>query len=278
MFALPGRGARTIIVYMTAARTAAAQGRRRRGLRVLIADDDPLARRAIRSALEGSPGYEICGEAVSGTEAIALASSARADVIVMDVIMPGLDGIAATRRILRANPDTKVVVFSATSDDDLALLALRAGAMGYLTKGIDLAALPRVLRRVVEGEAAIPRALATKLVQRFRLLPERSEGVRPVRSELTAREWEVLDLLCADRSTAQIAAELEMSVETVRSHVKHILRKLGVHSRTEAVLAAESMRDPLLRAPTSRHRGDGASGGGGAPPPGPGLSAMSAVR
>lgn len=260
---------------MGPARPAATQGRRRRGLRVLIADDDPLARRAIRSALEDSPGYEVCAEAVSGTETISLASSSRPDVIVMDVIMPGLDGIAATRRILRANPDTKVVVFSATSDDDLALLALRAGAMGYLTKGIDLAALPRVLRRVVEGEAAIPRALATKLVQRFRLLPERSEGVRPVRSDLTAREWEVLDLLCAERSTAQIAAELEMSVETVRSHVKHILRKLGVHSRAEAVLAAEGMRDPLLRSPIGRGGDGGPSSSGAASA---GLTAMAAAR
>lgn len=218
-------------------------------MRVLIADDDPLARRAIRTALDGSPGYEIAGEAVSGNEVIALASSSPPDVIVMDVIMPGLDGIAATRRILRIHPEMKIVVFSAADDDELALLALRAGAMGYLTKGIDLAALPRVLKRVVEGEAAIPRALATKLVQRFRMLPERHEGVRPVRSDLTAREWEVLDLLCAERTTAQIADELEMSVETVRSHVKHILRKLGVHSRAEAVLAAETMRDPLLRPP-----------------------------
>ena len=256
----------------TTATATAKQDGRSRSLRVLIADDDPLARRAIRSALEGSPGYEICGEAVSGTETIALAANEQPDVIVMDVIMPGLDGVAATRRILRAQPDTKVVVFSATSDDDLALLALRAGAMGYLTKGIDMAALPRVLKRVAEGEAAIPRALATKLVQRFRLLPERSEGVRPVRSDLTAREWEVLDLLCAERTTSQIAEELEMSVETVRSHVKHILRKLGVHSRAEAVLAAEGMRDPLLRAPIGR--GDGSTGTGSASA---GLTAMSAA-
>lgn len=237
----------------------AAGSRGRHRLRVLIADDDPLARGAIRGALQDSPGYEICGEATSGSEAISLASARQPDVIVMDVIMPGLDGIAATRRILRASPDTKVVVFSAADDDDLALLALRAGAMGYLTKGIDLAALPRVLKRVDEGEAAIPRALATKLVHRFRLLPDRSEGVRPVRSELTAREWEVLDLLCAERSTGEIAGELEMSVETVRSHVKHILRKLGVHSRAEAVLAAEGMRDPLRRSLSGHSGGYGSA-------------------
>src|SRR4051812_31563128 len=114
-------------------------------LRILIADDDALARRAIRGALEDHPTYEICGEAISGSDAIRLASLRRPDVIVMDVVMPELDGIAATRRILRAMPDTKVIMFSATTDEDLALLALRAGATGYLTKGSDLAALPRVL-------------------------------------------------------------------------------------------------------------------------------------
>jgi two-component system, NarL family, response regulator LiaR len=247
-----------------------AGGRRRvRPLRVLIADDDPLARRAIRGALETRTEFEICGEAATGEEAIRLASSSDPDVVVMDVTMPGLDGIAATRRILRASPESKIVVFSATSDDELALLSLRAGAWGYLTKGIDLAALPRVLRRVQDGEAAIPRALATKLVQRFRLLPDHSEGMRPVRSDLTAREWEVLDLLCADRTTAQIAGDLEMSVETVRSHVKHILRKLGVHSRAEAVAVAEGMRQPLLRTP-SVGRGEGeASAGAGENPASP---------
>ncbi len=223
-------------------------------LRVLIADDDALARRAIRGALDGHPGYEICGEAVSGMSAISLASTRRPDLIVMDVVMPELDGIAATRRILRAMPQAKVIVFSATTDEDLALLALRAGATGYLTKGTDLAALPRVLDRVSLGEAAIPRSLATRLVHQLRLGPEAGEGVRPVRSELTAREWEVLDLLCADRSTAEIAEELEMSVETVRSHVKHILRKLEVHSRAEAIKAAESLRSPVLRTPHNGSR------------------------
>lgn len=229
-----------------------------RRLQVLVVDDDPLARQAIRRSLEDAPEFEICGEAGTGGDAIALVAARAPDIVVMDVTMPGLDGIAATRRILRGSPEVRVVVFTAAGDEELALLALRAGACGYLTKGLDLTALPRVLRRVSEGEAAIPRALATRLVERFRLDPDGSEGVRPVRSDLTAREWEVLDLLCAERATAEIAGELGMSVETVRSHVKHILRKLGVHSRAEAVRAAEGLRHPLLRRPL-----------GGDPLPGP---------
>src|SRR5438093_1140231 len=102
----------------------------------------------------------------------------------------------------------------------------------------------RAIRGVAAGEAAITRRLSAKLLQRFRLLAEGAEGMRPVRSELTPREWEVLDLLCADASTEAIAGELELSIETVRSHIKHILRKLGVHSRAEAVLAADQIPRP----------------------------------
>jgi two-component system, NarL family, response regulator LiaR len=226
---------------------------------ILIVDDDPLARRAIREALAAERDLDICAEANSGVEAIDLARRTHPDVVVMDVTMPGLDGIGATRRILEAQPEAKVVVFSATTDDELALLALRAGASGYLTKGIDLAVLPRVVRGVAAGEAAITRRLSAKLLERFRLLAEGADGMRPVRSPLTPREWEVLDLLCADASTEGIAEELSLSIETVRSHVKHILRKLGVHSRAEAVRVANDIRRP--RFPVAPEGNSSGSGG-----------------
>jgi DNA-binding NarL/FixJ family response regulator len=224
---------------------------RRESISVLIVDDDPLARRAIRDSFASEEDLEVCGEATSGSEGVELAKLTQPAIVVMDVTMPGLDGIAATRRILESVPDAKVVVFSATTDDELGLLALRAGAMGYLTKGIDLRVLPRVVRGVAAGEAAITRRLSAKLLQRFRLLADGAEGMRPVRSELTPREWEVLDLLCADASTEAIAGELELSIETVRSHIKHILRKLGVHSRAEAVLAADKIRRPRFAFPST---------------------------
>jgi two-component system, NarL family, response regulator LiaR len=212
-------------------------------LDVLVVDDDPLARQAIRTSLEGEEGMVVCGEASSGLQGVELARLTAPDVIVMDVTMPDLDGIGATRRILEAQPDAKVVVFSATRDDDLGLLALRAGAMGFLTKGIDLSVLPRVIRGVASGEAAITRKLSAKVLRNFRMLADGAVNMRPVRSELTAREWEVLGLLCAeDKTTAGIAEELELSTETVRSHIKHIMRKLGVHSRAEAVVAANELR------------------------------------
>jgi two-component system, NarL family, response regulator LiaR len=221
--------------------------KRHRGVRVLIADDDPLARAAIKAAIEEGGDFTVCGEAATGFEAITMAGETGPEVIVMDVVMPELDGVAATRRIVRDAPETKIIMLATLEDEELALLALRSGATGYLPKRMNLQTLPRVLGCVLAGEAAISRALTARLVERFRLLPESSEGVRPVRSDLTSREWEVLDLLCAGQSTERIAGDLGMSIETVRSHVKRILRKLGVHSRAEAVEMAEAIRHRALQ-------------------------------
>jgi DNA-binding CsgD family transcriptional regulator len=146
-------------------------------------------------------------------------------------------------------------------ENDLGYLSLRKGAFGYLNKEIDLAVLPRVLRDVAEGGAAISRKLTADLARRVREIPETPVGVRPVKSVLTTREWEVADELCAGRSTSEIAATLVLSVETVRTHIKNILRKLRVHSRSEAIAAVERLRagDPVpLRAggPESPRAGD----------------------
>jgi DNA-binding NarL/FixJ family response regulator len=141
-----------------------------------------------------------------------------------------------------------------SEDDELGLLGLRAGAVGYLTKDMSVDAIPRALRGAHAGEAAISRVLSMKLVERLRMVPESGVGVRPVRSPLTPREWEVLDLLCADRSTDDIADTLVLSVETVRSHIKNLLRKLGVRSREEAVALATNLRAPS--SPASSNEAD----------------------
>jgi two-component system, NarL family, response regulator LiaR len=211
-------------------------------LRVIIADDDPFARRVIKGALQAA-GLTVVAEAKDGQEAVELAVYYRPDVVVMDVVMPQLDGILATRRILKQVPDQLVVVLTGTAEDELGLLALEAGAVGFLSKDADIDALPRALEGVRRGEGAISREMTRRLMDRFRG-PGGSSGLRPVKSPLTAREWEVIDLLKPGQSTDQVADTLVLSPETVRSHIKNIMRKLEVHSRADAVAAAERLRLP----------------------------------
>jgi two-component system, NarL family, response regulator LiaR len=212
-------------------------------LRAVIADDDPFARRVIRDVLQEA-GVLVIAEARNGREACELTLFYRPDVVVMDVVMPELDGIIATRRIRKEIPEQIVVVLTGAGDDDqeLGLQALRAGASGFLSKDLEISALPRVLEGVRAGEAAISRQMTRTLIERLRDTPSGATGMRPVKSPLTPREWEVIDLLKAGRSTDEIATELVLSTETVRSHVKNILRKLDVRSRKDAVLAADRMR------------------------------------
>src|SRR5438105_583246 len=212
-------------------------------LRVIVADDDPLARRLVRDALQLA-GVIVIADASDGREAVELARHYRPDVVLMDVVMPGMDGIEATRRICEDVPETKVVMLTRSDDDELGLLGLRAGASGHLTKEISVDAIPRAIRGAHAGEAAISRQLSMRLVERLRSLPDGGIGTRPVRSPLTPREWEVLDLMCANTGTEEMADELVLSVETVRSHIKNILRKLGVRSREEAVALATHLREP----------------------------------
>ena len=212
-------------------------------LRVIVADDDPLARRMVRDALQ-TDQFIVIADASDGREAVELARYYKPDIVLMDVVMPVMDGIEATKQITREVPGTRVIMLTRHDDDELGILGLRAGAVGYLTKDLSVDAIPRAVRSAHAGEAAISRSLSMRLIERLQSLPASGMGVRPVRSSLTPREWEVLDLLCADQGTDDIADQLVLSVETVRSHVKNILRKLGVGSREEAVAVAERIRRP----------------------------------
>jgi NarL family two-component system response regulator LiaR len=209
--------------------------------RVIIADDDPFARRVIKGALQAA-GLTVVAEARNGREAVQLVLHYRPDVVVMDVVMPELDGILATRQILKAKPDQLVVVLTGGGEHELGLLAIRAGAVGFLSKEADIDALPRALEGVRRGEAAISREMTRRLIDRYRGTADGAAGLRPIKSPLTAREWEVIDLLTPDRSPEHVAETLVLSPETVRSHIKNIMRKLDVHSRVDAVAAAERLR------------------------------------
>jgi DNA-binding NarL/FixJ family response regulator len=220
-------------------------GKEQAKLKVLIADDDPLVRRVLRDTLEKN-GVTVIAETGTGRETTELVLHYQPDLLVLDLLMPDGDGIDVIRRVRSAGDQIPIVVLTASEDEEAAMLALRAGAVGFLSKDLALSDLPRTLRKVLEGEAAISRRLGRALIERLRTLPDGQIGVRPVRSALTPREWEVLDLLCAGRSTDDIASNLVLSIETVRSHVKSILRKMGVGSRAEAVAMAPRMRTPTL--------------------------------
>lgn len=211
-------------------------------IHVVIADSDPLARRVIRDALQDRTGFVIPGEASSGREAVELSLHYRPDVTLMEASLPGMDGLAATRQIRAEAPEVRVLIFSRDDREEVQMEALQAGASGFISKNVAVETVSRVVERVVSGEAAISRKVTMRLIERLRLLPEGGTGLRPVRSQLTEREWEVLDLLCERKSTKEIAEVLVLSEETIYSHSKNVLRKLNVHSRQEAIEAAEQMR------------------------------------
>jgi len=214
-------------------------------LRVVVVDDDPLARRMLRDVLQDA-GITVIAEAGGGREAIELSLYYKPDVVVMDLVMPGMDGIAATRQIVDKAPEVKVVMLTSSDSEEVGLMTLRAGASGFLCKSVGVDALPRALRCARDGEAVVSRSLTMRLIEGMRRVREDGAGMRPIRSPLTPREWEVLDLLCQERSTDDIADSLVLSVETVRSHIKSVLRKLGVRSRQEAVKAAAGLRSGLV--------------------------------
>jgi DNA-binding NarL/FixJ family response regulator len=205
-------------------------------IRVIVADDDSLARRIISDRL-AAEDIEIVAQVRNGDEAVEQALELRPDVVVMDLLMPRSDGITATRRIAAQAPDIQVVLLSVSSDEQVVLLALRSGAAGFLDKRLELDALARVVRGVHRGEAALDRATTRVLIREFRAMAMRTEA-KAAGSQLSLRERQVLELIAAGHSTEEISAELGLAIETVRTHVKAILRKLHVHSRQEAVATA----------------------------------------
>jgi two-component system, NarL family, response regulator LiaR len=210
-------------------------------LRVIVADDDPLARRVVRGALQDA-GIVVVAEAGTGGQAVELTLFYQPDVVLMDVVMPELDGISAMRKILKVCPD-QIVVLLTSADDEVGMMGLQAGAWGFLNKDLNIDALPRAVIGAAAGEPAITRSMSARLLDQLRRRPPSgSAGMRPVKSELTSREWEVLDLLCERKTTDAMASELFLSPETVRSHVKAIYRKLGVNSRDAAIERAANLR------------------------------------
>ncbi len=202
--------------------------------RVLIVDDHPLTREALASLLE-QHGFEVVGEAGDGQEAIATAARLRPDLILLDLSMPGMNGLGALPLLREAAPECEVVVLTASGTEDNLLGAIRAGAAGYLLKSEAPERIAAFLRGVVRGEAALSGAVARRLLDRVREGGRLGGVPETIAARLSAREVEVLLLLDEHLTTDEIAGRLYISEHTVRSHVKSLLRKLGVSSRREAL-------------------------------------------
>ena len=205
-------------------------------VRVLIADDQALVRGGFRMILEARDDIEVVGEAENGSEAVALVREHKPDVVLMDIRMPGMDGIEATDLIV-ANGDTRVLVLTTFDLDEYVYNAIRAGASGFLLKDVRPNDLVDAIRLVASGNALLGPSVIRRLLERFGQLRQPSEAAKAVEG-LTEREREILRLLANGLSNAELAAHLVVSETTVKSHVSSILRKLAVRDRVQAVIAA----------------------------------------
>lgn len=202
--------------------------------RILLVDDHPLTREALASLLE-QHGFDVVGQASDGEEAIELAADLQPELVLLDLTMPGMDGLTALPQVRDAAPDCEVVVLTASGTEENLLAAIRGGAAGYLLKSEAPERIVGFLRGVAHGEAALSGSVARRLLERVREGGRMSGVPEEIAALLSAREVEVLLLLDEHLTTDEIAARLFISEHTVRSHVKSLLRKLGVSSRREAL-------------------------------------------
>lgn len=207
-------------------------------IRVAIADDEALIRGGLRSMLDAEPDLEIVGEAASGREAVELAKLKRPDVVLMDVRMPGMDGIAATERIVDQGLPSRVLVVTTFDLDDHVYAALRAGASGFLLKDTDPDRLADAVRTVASGDALLSPRVTRRLVEHYVARPTPSAAAVERLAALTEREHEVLLQVARGLANAQIAERIHLSEATVKTHVTRMLAKLELRSRTQAVVFA----------------------------------------
>ncbi|HEY52473.1 MAG TPA: response regulator transcription factor [Caldilineae bacterium] len=212
-------------------------------VRVLLADDQQLMREGLRVLLDLTPDIRVVGEAGDGAEAVERALALQPDVVLMDVRMPHLDGVAATRRLHEACPEVQVIILTTFDDDEYVFEGLRAGAAGYLLKDAPSEQLAEAIRAAAQGEAFIQPSVARKVVAEFARLTERDHRRReqPLVEPLSAREFEVLALVAEGLSNREISERMFITPGTVKNHVSNVLAKLGVRDRTQAVLRAQEL-------------------------------------
>lgn len=216
-------------------------------IRVLIVDDHLIVRKGIRALLDRIEGIQVVGEAGEGQEAVERAEDCEPDVVLMDLVMPGVDGIEATRRIAALRPQTRILALTSFASDEKVFPALKAGALGYLLKDSSPEDLVRAIRQVARGESSLHPTIARKVLQELNRPPKRP----PTPDPLTVREVEVLRLVAEGLSNQEIADRLFVSEPTVRTHVSHILGKLQLASRVQAALYALREGVAALEVPRS---------------------------
>jgi NarL family two-component system response regulator LiaR len=209
---------------------------------VLLVDDHQMVRQGVRAFLDTQPDIQVVGEAAEGETALGLAIEHAPDVVLMDLIMPGMDGVEATRRIKTASPRTQVIVLTSYHQDEHIFPAIRAGALSYILKNVGSAELGDIVRRAAAGEAVLHPKVAARVVQE--LSGTRRENLNPF-TELSEREFEVLRLIADGKRNAEIAQILVLSEKTVKNHVSNILSKLHLADRTQAAVYA--WREGLVR-------------------------------
>jgi len=209
-------------------------------IKVLLVDDQPLFREGLRTLLSIHPDFDVVGEASNGQEAINLVRSTGASVVLMDLQMPVLDGVATTRRLHQEQPDCRVIVLTTFDDDELVFDGLRAGAVGYLLKDAPSEKLAEAIRVAARGETFLQPSVAAKVVAEFaRLTRKTAESSNSLSEPLSERELEILRLIARGASNREVAATLFLAEGTVKNHVTNILGKLGVRDRTQAAIKAK---------------------------------------
>lgn len=211
-------------------------------IRILLVDDQALFREGLRTLLDVQPGLQVVGEAANGEEALHLAAALRPAVVLMDLHMPVLDGVAATRRLHETQPECKVLVLTTFDDDEYVFDGLRAGALGYLLKDTASDKLVEAIRAAARGESFLQPSIAAKVVAEFtRLANQAPARPQPLVEPLSERELEILRLVASGASNKQVAARLCIAEGTVKNHMTNILGKLGVSDRMQATLKAKEL-------------------------------------
>ena len=217
-------------------------------IRVLLVDDHALFRRGLMLVLEAEDGIEVVGEADDGIDAVAKAEALAPDVVLMDVRMPRLGGIDATRQVAALLPSCRIIMLTVSDEEDDLYEAIKAGATGYLLKEISIEEVADAVRAVVQGQTLITPSMASKLIAEFTALSRRASDRQEMPApRLTERELDVLRLVAQGRTNREVADELYIAENTVKNHVRNILEKLHLHSRMEAVLYA--VRERLFDLP-----------------------------